>query len=91
MTREELIQKNKDLFWYIRKDALKEMSDDVLVEFIMNYGDMEALRDLINVLGIEKLRIVYNNVQGRRVGNYKIEFLRFLKRIIDYYVPANTI
>ena len=87
MTREELIQKNKDLFWYIRKDALNEISDDVLVEFIMNYGDMEALKDLIHVLGIEKLRIVYNNIQGRRVGNYKVESLNYLKIIIENYVP----
>lgn len=87
MNREELIQKNKDLFWYIRKDALNEISDDVLVEFIMNYGDMEALKDLIDVLGIEKLRIVYNNVQGRKVGNYKVESLNYLKIIVENYVP----
>ncbi len=48
---------------------------------------MEALKDLIHVLGLEKLKIVYNNVQGRRIGNYKPESLNFLKIIVENYVP----
>lgn len=86
MTRDELIQKNKHLFWYIKKESLYNISDDVLVEFIINYGEMEAVKELIQVLGMENLKKVYKNITGKRVGNYLPASLHFLKLIVERYV-----
>lgn len=87
MTRDELIQKNKHLFWYIKKESLYNISDDVLVEFIINYGEMEAVKELIQVLGMENLKKVYKNITGKRVGNYLPASLHFLKLIVERFVP----
>lgn len=38
MTSEAFIKKNKHLFWYINPEKLPNISNDILVEFIFNYG-----------------------------------------------------
>lgn len=36
----EFIRKHSSLFWNISDDKKEEISEDVLVEFILNYGDL---------------------------------------------------
>ena len=44
------IRKHSDLFWYIPDEQKESISHDVLVEFILNYGDMEAVKELFQML-----------------------------------------
>ena len=87
MTREEFIEKNKHLFWYMPKDSLNNISDDVLTEFIFNYGDWEDVKLLCKIIGFDKLKVVYTNIKGRRVGNYFPETYNLLKLIVERYAP----
>jgi hypothetical protein len=59
MTREELIQKNKDLFWYFDKSKLNKMSDLVLAEFILNYGDWQAFKDFAAHFGLKRAKALF--------------------------------
>lgn len=62
-TREQLIDENAHLFWYIRKDKLHQISDEVLVEFLLNYGDLPQIADMIKIVGEQKVAtIVENNI-----------------------------
>ncbi|MDP2423939.1 MAG: hypothetical protein Q8M23_06300, partial [Bacteroidales bacterium] len=49
------IRKHSNLFWYIPDEKKEGISEDVLVEFILNYGDMNAIRDLFGLIGIKKV------------------------------------
>ena len=40
----EYIRKHSSLFWYIPEDKKEDISEDVLVEFILNYGTMEDVK-----------------------------------------------
>ena len=51
MTREQLIEKNKALFWYTPEAEKQKISDALLVETFLNYGTLDDYRDLISVLG----------------------------------------
>ena len=51
MTREQLIEKNKALFWYTPEAEKQNISDALLVETFLNYGTLDDYRDLISVLG----------------------------------------
>ncbi len=42
-----IIKHNSHLFWYIKKDKLDEISDQLLVETILNYGDWNSVQKLI--------------------------------------------
>ena len=69
MTREELIEKNKDLFWYLPKNKLQEMSDLVLLEFILNYGDWLAFKDFISCFGLYKAQDLFNTLKATSRSN----------------------
>ncbi len=86
MTRAEFIEKNKHLFWYIKKEAIPNISNDILVEFIFNYGTWQDVKDLIKIIGFQELKRVYDNLEtDRQKGNYHPEVLNFLSLIVHKY------
>ena len=85
MTREAFIGKNAHLFWYIKKEAIPNISNEVLVEFIFNYGTLEDLKELIKIIGFQELKRVYEGVTDRGVGNYIPEMLDLMSRITNKY------
>lgn len=75
-----LIRKYRHLFWYIPEDKKEEIDHEVLVEFILNYGDMDAVKDLFRTLGVkESARVFFNSVNksSRRKQNYNELTLNF--------------
>ncbi len=85
MSREEFIEKNAHLFWYMPKDAIKKIDDDVLVEFIFNYGTWEDVKELCKIIGFQKLKEVYQNIEGKKTGNYFPEPYNYLKLLVEKY------
>lgn len=85
MTRAEFIEKNKDLFWYIKKEAIPNISNEVLVEFIFNYGTWDDVKELIRIIGFQELKRVYETITDRQVGNYLPEMLDLMERITTKY------
>jgi hypothetical protein len=85
MTRAAFIEKNKHLFWYIKKEAIPNIGNDVLVEFIFNYGTWDDVKELIKIIGFQELKQVYENITDRRIGNYIPEMLDLMGRITHKY------
>jgi len=85
MTREAFIAKNAHLFWYIKKEAIPNISNEVLVEFIFNYGTLDDVKELIKIIGFQELKRVYKDVTDRGIGNYIPEMLDLLSRITNKY------
>ena len=75
-TREQFIDENASLFWYIQKDKLHSISDEVLVEFILNYADLPQINTLLKIIGEKKVaEIVNKNIQ--KVKQHKRQNYRF--------------
>jgi len=55
----EFIRQHSSLFWYISEDKKEEISEDVLVEFILNYGNLDDIKILIKILGIEETARIF--------------------------------
>jgi hypothetical protein len=85
MTREEFINKNAHLFWYIKKEAIPKIGNEVLVEFIFNYGTWEDVKELIKIIGFQELKKVYDGITDRKIGNYIPEMLDLMGRITRKY------
>jgi hypothetical protein len=83
MTREEFIEKNKHLFWYIKPEKIKDIGNEVLVEFILNYGTWEDVKELIKILGYPELKRVYEGITDRKIGNYFPPVYNFLTLIVQ--------
>lgn len=79
------INEHRDLFWYIPEDKKEEISHELMVETIFNYGNLNDIRQLINILGIQRLTEIYNGINGRKRLNYYPELFNLFSLIIRKY------
>jgi hypothetical protein len=87
------IRKHSSLFWYIPEDKKEDISHDVLVEFILNYGDMDAIKELFNILGKSVVADHFFksvNLSERRKGNYFELTLNYFTLLFNRYAQSNT-
>ena len=69
----DFIHEQSDLFWYTPEEQKENISQEVLVETVLNYGDLMAVKQLIKLLGVKKTaNIFFDSIQlsERRKGNY---------------------
>ena len=69
----QFIKEHSNLFWYTPDDKKEEISNEFLVETILNYGDINSITQLFNLLGIKKVaKIFFDTIalSNRRKGNY---------------------
>lgn len=85
MTRAQFIEKNAHLFWYIKKEAIPNIDNEILVEFIFNYGTWDDVKQLIKIIGHKELKSVYQGVTDRKIGNYIPEMYNLLSLITHKY------
>jgi hypothetical protein len=67
------IRKHSSLFWYTPEDKKEDISEEFLVETILNYGELPSVIELISLLGLKKTSdIFYNSINqsDRKKGNY---------------------
>lgn len=70
---QEFIREHSDLFWYTPKEQKENISKEFLVETILNYGDLTAVKQLMKIIGIKQsAKIFFNSTQlsDRRKGNF---------------------
>ena len=89
--REELkqfITKHKNLFWYTPESKLHNISDSFLVETILNYGDMDAVMNLFEIMGINNVAKIFFddiNLSERRKNNYNELTLNYFTLVFNRY------
>jgi hypothetical protein len=83
------IQQHSNLFWYTPEDQKENISEEFLVETILNYGDIDAVKQLIALLGIERLSEIFNALQGRKRLNYYPEIYNFFSLLIRKHAHSN--
>lgn len=69
----DFIRSHEALFWYAPEDKCETVSDELLVETILNYGDMDAVKQLFKLMGIENVaKIFFDAIGGseRRGNNF---------------------
>ena len=79
MSREQIIEKNKNLFWYTPDSKKQDISDSLLVETILNEGSLDDYRELVDALGIKRVAEVFFSASGRQKQNYYPEIYHFFK------------
>jgi hypothetical protein len=85
------IRKYADYFWYIKPDAKENLSHEVLVEFILNYGNERMIHELLKLLGVKNVAKIFREqtAPGRRI-NYFSELVRFFNLYFDRHAPRNS-
>ncbi len=88
----KFISENSSLFWYIPEDKKEEISNELLVEIILNYGDKSAVIQLFHLLGINKVaEIFFNSINRstRSKGNYHEITINFFTHLFRKYAQRN--
>jgi hypothetical protein len=82
------IRKNSSLFWYIPDDKKEDIDEEVLVEFILNYGDWDTVLEMFRILDIKKAAQVFFtslNKSERSKGNYKEQTINYFTKFFNRY------
>lgn len=85
---QEFIREQSHLFWYTPEDKKPEISHEFLVETILNYGDMDAVKKLFGLLGVRHVAEIFNrsiNISPRRRGNYFDLTVNFFTLVFQKY------
>jgi len=86
------IRQHSSLFWYTPEDKKEDISEEFLVETILNYGDLNSVKDLISLMGISKISKIFFDSIGkseRRKGNYHELTQNYFTLLFKPYAPAN--
>ncbi len=87
------IRRHSVLFWYTPEDKKEDISEEFLVETILNYGDLKSVKELIFLLGIKRISKIFFdsiNLSERRKGNYHELTLNYFSLLFKTYASGNT-
>ncbi len=83
MTIGDFVKKRKYLFWSTRNyDGL---SNEAVVEGILNYGDMNDVRELISLLGMREVAKIFYKQTNRPRINYRPEVKNYFELYFKKY------
>ncbi len=79
MTLGNFVKKRKHLFWSTKNyDGL---SNEAVVEAVLNYGDMDDVRELISLLGIKEVAKIFREKSKKS----KVGRQNYFPKIINYF------
>lgn len=81
----QFIKENSSLFWYIPEDKKQDISHEVLVEFILNYGNQNSVKKLFNLLGINQVANIFYKQTNRQRVNYFPQVTNFFNLYFQKY------
>jgi hypothetical protein len=64
------IKERSDLFWYIKEDAKENISNEFLVETMLNYGTLNDIKRLFELIGIKRTAEIFFKQSSMKRQNY---------------------
>lgn len=83
MNTADFVKKRKPLFWSTRNYC--GLSNSAVVEGILNYGDMNDVRELIALLGIKEVAKIFRTQSSRPRVNYSPEIVNYFQLYFNKY------
>jgi hypothetical protein len=81
----QFIRGHSNLFWYIPEDKKEEISKELLVETILNYGTLDDFRELVKIFGVQQLANIFFGTKGRKKLNYYPEIYHYFSLVFKKY------
>jgi len=84
----QYIEDHKHLFWYSPAPKSETVSDELLVEIILNYGTMDDIRTLFSVMKINNVSKIFFdsiNKSERRKNNYHKLTINYFTLLFNRY------
>jgi hypothetical protein len=81
----QFIRENSSLFWYFKEDEKENINHEILVEFILNYGDDKSVKKLFELLGIDYVANIFYKQTNRPRVNYQNRTAHFFNLYFRKY------
>lgn len=88
--REKLIKDYSYLLWYVPEAAKQKISDYTLVEMILNNGDWQGFKRLIDTLGLKKVSDIFFEQLSRKRNNYRKQTRHFFTLYFNEHLPKRN-
>jgi hypothetical protein len=79
------IDDHQHLFWYSPAPKSETVSDELLVETILNYGTLDEVHNLLEVIGLKKVADIFRGMTGRKKLNYYPEIHNYFELYFKKY------
>ncbi|MFH1187830.1 MAG: hypothetical protein V1688_03140 [bacterium] len=83
MTIYNFIKKKPYLIWYTKN--FDELSEDIIVERVLNYGDFDDVKKMISILGIKKVAHIFRSKIKKGRNNYRPEIKNYFQLYFNKY------
>ena len=83
--RDRFIDRHRSLFWYTPEADRHGVSDELIVESVLNYGTLDDFRELRSLMTPKRLADVFFSAKGRKAGNYYPEIRNFFSLVLKPY------
>jgi len=80
---QDFIATRKQLVWYVRDP--RKLSEESIVEAILNYGNWRDVQKLIEILGIKKVASIFRAQVARPRKNYRAEVIHYFTLYFNKY------
>ncbi|MEY4538299.1 MAG: hypothetical protein RLZZ306_56 [Bacteroidota bacterium] len=89
---QKYIQNHSDLFWSVSPQKRDSISEQLLVETILNYGSLEDTKELLQLLGLEKTASIFSkNTKENQRNNYLPVVENYFRLYFNRHAPQYSI
>ena len=77
------VQRRPYLVWYT--NDREHLSNEAIVESVLNYGDFEDVKKMISILGMKRVAGIFRKQLKQRRINYEPKIANYFKLYFDKY------
>jgi len=82
------IESRSYLFWYVKKENLGDLSEDVVVEQVLQYGDLNDVRQLFEIIGLSRTSTIFRKITNKKRVNLHPKTVNFFNLYFQKHVPG---
>ncbi|GHT09967.1 hypothetical protein AGMMS4956_00570 [Bacteroidia bacterium] len=86
----DFINEHQMLFWYSPEPKSETVSDELVVETLINYGTMNDIHRLFDTMGLQYAANIFRGMTGRKKMNFYPELWNYFNLYFDKYVCNNS-
>jgi len=87
----EFIRENSTLFWYFPEEEKENIDHEILVEFILNYGNEKSVKRLFELLEINNVADIFYKQTNRARVNYHKSTVHYFNLYFNRYAHRNSV
>jgi len=83
-----LVVENRPLFWSIAETELGNISSELVVETILNFGSLKSVKQLFEVMGTDQAAKIFASQQSLKRNNYFPQVSHYFNLYFESHVPT---